>query len=79
MASAYQQYNIESYANKELKKRAVLSFQNIVPIAIWSLLMYSSCSEYNLSKEQTITNLSAMLLFKVYFYLNTDYYNVITL
>ena len=48
-----------SYASKELKSRVVLSFQNFVCIAIWSLIMYSNCFDWNLSKEQTVINLSA--------------------
>ena len=31
--------------------------------------MYSNCIEWNLSKEQTISDFSAMLLFKVHLYL----------
>ena len=45
--------------------RAILSFQNIVYIAMWFIVMYSNCLEWNLSQEQTIINLSAMLLLKV--------------
>ena len=29
------------------------------------IVMYSNCSEWNISKEQTVINLSAMLLLKV--------------
>ena len=33
---------------------------------MWSLVMYSNCFEYNLSKEQMIINLSAIYCYKRY-------------
>ena len=32
-----------SYVSKELNNRAVLTFQNIVYVTVWSLVMYSNC------------------------------------
>ena len=48
--------------SKELKNRTVLSYQNIVYVVMYALEMYSNCLAWNISKEQTIINLSAMLL-----------------
>ena len=58
-------FKIVSYTSKELKNRTVLSFQNIICVAMWSYVMYSNCFECNLLKEQMVINLSAMLLLKV--------------
>ena len=44
--------------------RAVLHFQNIAYVALWSLATYSNCLEWNLLKEQMIINFSTMLLLK---------------
>ena len=39
---------------------------------MWSLVMYSNCFEWNLSKEQAVINLSAvLLLIKDMFVFNT--------
>ena len=74
----------------ELRNRAILNYiKNIVCIAMWSLVTHSDCLEWDLLKEQTVINLSAMLLLKVclhlilfillYYYtikFNTDYMDV---
>ena len=35
--------NIMSYTTKKVKNKAVLSLNNIVCIAVWSLVTYSNC------------------------------------
>ena len=55
--------------SKELKNRAILSYQNIVCIAMWSLVMYSNYFECNLSVKRPVINLSAILLLEVCLYL----------
>ena len=63
-----------------ITKYTVLSFQNIVCVAMWSLLMYSYCFTWNILNEQMAINLYAMLLIKVRtFVFNTVYYSIITL
>ena len=44
----------KSYNSEELKNRPILSFQNIISIAMWSLVTYSNCFGLNLSKEQMV-------------------------
>ena len=39
-----------SYTSKELKNRAVLSFQDIACIDMWSIIMYYNCFKWNLMK-----------------------------
>ena len=51
------------------KNRAVLSFQNIVYVAMWSLVMYSKYLAQNLLKEQMMIKLYTMVLLKVHLYL----------
>ena len=62
-------FKTNSYTSKELMNRAVLHFQNIVCITMWFVVMCSNYFKWNLSKEQTIINLSAMLLVIVHLYL----------
>ena len=52
-------YNVVYYSHtsKKLKKTVVLSFQNVVYIAMWSLVMYSNCLEWSFLKEQKVINL----------------------
>ena len=40
--------------------RAVLHLQNIAYVALWSLVTYSNCLEWNLLKEQMIINFSTI-------------------
>ena len=56
--------------------RAVLHFQNIVCIAMWSVVTCSNYFKWNLSKEQTVINLSFMLV-NVHLYLILCTYIVI--
>ena len=51
--------------SKELKNRAISNFQTAVCIAVQSLVTYSNCFQWNLSKEQMVINFSAMLSLKV--------------
>ena len=42
---------------------------------MWFLVMYSNCLEWNVSEEQTIINLFAILLLKVHLYLILLYHD----
>ena len=44
---------------------------------MWCLVMHSNCLEWNLSKEQMVINLFALLLLKVCLYLILLYHNTI--
>ena len=54
-----------------------MSYQNIVCIAMWSLVMHSNCLEWGISKEQmVIVHLYLILFILLYHYAIHGSYNI---